>query len=192
MLQIVDAVAYMHSKNVIHRDLKLGNVFLSRGGNVKIGDFGLATIVQGQDDRKTCVLPSLAARKHTDKATFCRTFCGTPNYIAPEVLAQNGGHSFEVDVWSLGVILYTLVIGKPPFETSKVEDTYEYDLFLSKCPFSRSLYLHGPLSDRRIRNAEYYFPEGVPSDLKDIIGWLLQRDPSASLPLLPRASLVAH
>lgn len=55
-----------------------------------------------------------------------RTVCGTPNYIAPEVLYDTGtGHSFEVDVWSVGVIIYTLLVGKPPFQTSNVNKIYE-------------------------------------------------------------------
>lgn len=66
-----------------------------------------------------------------------KTVCGTPNYIAPEIL-ENKGHSFEVDIWSIGVILYTMLIGRPPFETSDVKTTY-----------------------KRIRSNEYKFPEHV-------------------------------
>lgn len=54
-----------------------------------------------------------------------RTICGTPNYIAPEILSGANGHSYEVDVWAIGVILYTFLIGVPPFETSNVEATYK-------------------------------------------------------------------
>lgn len=70
---------------VIHRDLKLGNLFLNDNLEVKLGDFGLATRVGTDGERK-------------------RTLCGTPNYIAPEVLAKKG-HSYEVDIWSIGCIL---------------------------------------------------------------------------------------
>jgi len=52
--------------------------------------------------------------------------CGTPNYIAPEVLTSKNGHSFEVDIWSIGVIMYTLLVGKPPFQTNDVEETYQF------------------------------------------------------------------
>ena len=96
----------MHCHRVIHRDLKLGNLFLNDKMEVKIGDFGLATKLEFDGERK-------------------RTICGTPNYIAPEVLEAKQGHSYEVDIWSLGVIVYTLIIGKPPFETNDVKTTYK-------------------------------------------------------------------
>uniref|UniRef100_A0A671MCU1 Serine/threonine-protein kinase PLK n=1 Tax=Sinocyclocheilus anshuiensis TaxID=1608454 RepID=A0A671MCU1_9TELE len=95
---------YLHNNRVIHRDLKLGNLFLNDDMDVKIGDFGLAAKIEFDGERK-------------------KTLCGTPNYIAPEVLCKKG-HSFEVDVWSLGCILYTLLVGKPPFETSCLKETY--------------------------------------------------------------------
>lgn len=112
--QVVEACQYLHNRKVIHRDLKLGNLFLGEDLDVKIGDFGLATTLDFEGERK-------------------RTLCGTPNYIAPEVLSKKG-HSFEVDVWSLGCIVYTLLVGKPPFETSSLKETYskikknEYDI----------------------------------------------------------------
>lgn len=73
---------------------------------VKIGDFGLATKLEYEGERR-------------------RTVCGTPNYIAPEILENKHGHSYEVDVWSIGVIMYTLIIGKPPFETHDCQETYD-------------------------------------------------------------------
>jgi polo-like kinase 1 len=114
---------YLHAHRVIHRDLKLGNLFLSGGMQVKLGDFGLATKLDFEGERK-------------------RTVCGTPNYIAPEIIENGGGnstgHSYEVDIWSFGVILYTLLVGRPPFETSDVKSTY-----------------------KKIRSIEYTFPESV-------------------------------
>ncbi|XP_075948061.1 serine/threonine-protein kinase PLK1 [Anarhichas minor] len=104
MTQLLHGVQYLHSNKVIHRDLKLGNIFLNDEMEVKIGDFGLATKIEFDGERK-------------------KTLCGTPNYIAPEVLCKKG-HSYEVDVWSLGCILYTLLVGKPPFETSCLKETY--------------------------------------------------------------------
>uniref|UniRef100_A0A3Q3L9M7 Serine/threonine-protein kinase PLK n=1 Tax=Mastacembelus armatus TaxID=205130 RepID=A0A3Q3L9M7_9TELE len=104
MTQLLKGVQYLHNNRVIHRDLKLGNIFLNDDMDLKIGDFGLATKIEFDGERK-------------------KTLCGTPNYIAPEVLCKKG-HSYEVDVWSLGCILYTLLVGKPPFETSCLKETY--------------------------------------------------------------------
>uniref|UniRef100_A0A8C1MBH6 Serine/threonine-protein kinase PLK n=1 Tax=Cyprinus carpio TaxID=7962 RepID=A0A8C1MBH6_CYPCA len=104
MRQTIQGCQYLHNNRVIHRDLKLGNLFLNDDMDVKIGDFGLATKIEFDGERK-------------------KTLCGTPNYIAPEVLCKKG-HSFEVDIWSLGCILYTLLVGKPPFETSCLKETY--------------------------------------------------------------------
>ena len=72
---------------------------------MKIGDFGLATKLEYEGEQK-------------------RTICGTPNYIAPEVLEGKNGHGYESDIWSLGVIIYTMLINKPPFETNDVKNTY--------------------------------------------------------------------
>jgi len=103
--QIVNALRYLHQHRIIHRDLKLGNLFLNDKMEVKLGDFGLAAKLDFDGEKK-------------------RTICGTPNYIAPEVLEGRSGHSYEVYIWSLGVIIYTLIIGKPPFETNDVKATY--------------------------------------------------------------------
>lgn len=100
-IQIVLGCKYLHNKKIIHRDLKLGNLFLSEEMQVKIGDFGLATTLDFDGERK-------------------KTLCGTPNYIAPEMLDKKG-HSYEVDVWAIGCILYTLLVGKPPFETDTLK-----------------------------------------------------------------------
>merc|ERR1712184_223396 len=91
MKQILLGVKYLHENKIIHRDLKLGNIFLNDDMEIKLGDFGLATKENFDGERK-------------------RTLCGTPNYIAPEVLTKKG-HSYEVDIWSIGCIMYTLLVG---------------------------------------------------------------------------------
>ena len=137
--QIIEGTRYMHNRSVIHRDLKLGNLFLNDHMQVKIGDFGLATTVTYDGERK-------------------KTLCGTPNYIAPEILDRKGGHSFEVDVWSIGCILYTLLIGKPPFETNNIENTY-----------------------RKIQTNDYKIPSTpvISEDAKDLIRQTLHAVPAS-------------
>ena len=78
--------------------MKLGNLLLSNELKIKIGDFGMAARLGYSGELR-------------------RTVCGTPNYIAPEVL-ESTGHSYMADVWALGVIIYTLLIGKCPFESN--------------------------------------------------------------------------
>lgn len=138
VVQLIKALKYLHSHRVIHRDLKLGNLFLTEKMELKVGDFGLATKLDFDGERK-------------------RTVCGTPNYIAPEILDGKTGHSFEVDVWSLGVIIYTLIIGKPPFETQDVKTTY-----------------------KRIKMNAYSFPEAavISEAAKALITEILNKDPS--------------
>lgn len=102
--QIVSGVKYLHDSRIIHRDLKLGNLFLNDQLHVKIGDFGLATRITFEGERKM-------------------SLCGTPNYLAPEILLRKG-HSYEVDIWSLGCIMYTLLVGQPPFETKSMKETF--------------------------------------------------------------------
>lgn len=138
LTQLIGACQYMHDNNVIHRDLKLGNLFLDADMNIKVGDFGLAALIENPGERK-------------------KTICGTPNYIAPEVLFDTtNGHSFEVDVWSVGVILYTLLIGKPPFQTKDVKAIY-----------------------RRIRENRYEFPpdKEISGPAMDLIMKILNSNP---------------
>jgi len=109
--QMLSAVNYLHSHGIAHRDLKPENILLESqdGMKVKITDFGLARIV-GERDMMT-------------------TLCGTPQYVAPEIIKQslekeisnemNKGYGKEVDLWSLGAILYVLLSGSPPFDDER-------------------------------------------------------------------------
>ncbi|XP_072505319.1 serine/threonine-protein kinase PLK3 [Notamacropus eugenii] len=102
--QVIAGLRYLHQRGVLHRDLKLGNFFIMENMELKLGDFGLAARLEPQDQRK-------------------KTICGTPNYLAPEVLLRQG-HGPESDVWSLGCVMYTLLCGNPPFETADLKETY--------------------------------------------------------------------
>eukprot|EP00978_Attheya_sp_CCMP212_P007793 scaffold18143_cov49-Attheya_sp.AAC.2 len=138
--KLIQAIRYMHENNVIHRDLKLGNLFLDKLVNIKVGDLGLATRLETSDEKR-------------------KTICGTPNYIAPEVIEgdkEKRGHSFEVDIWSMGVIIFTCLVGKPPYESKDVKATYQ-----------------------RILANDYKFPSEVQisHQAKDLISSMLQTNP---------------
>lgn len=107
-----------------------------------------------------------------------RTLCGTPNYIAPEVLDQSGpGHSFEVDVWAIGVILYSLLIGKPPFETKTVEETYSR--IRVSHHFVEFLACFAVPDSIRFQANNYSFPADKPisTEARELITKLLQPQP---------------
>lgn len=95
--QLVGAVAYVHSKSCVHRDLKLENILLDKHENVKLCDFGFT-------------------REYEGKASYLQTFCGTICYSAPEMLKGEKYAGEKVDVWSLGIILYALLAGELPYD----------------------------------------------------------------------------
>ncbi|KAI4287953.1 MAG: hypothetical protein L6R35_002790 [Caloplaca aegaea] len=118
--QLVSAVSYMHSKGVGHRDIKPENILLSAEGNLKIADFGLATLF-----------------KHNGLTKLCKTSCGSPPYTAPEVVACDSmmsrkldqGYSGDlVDIWSCGVVLFVLLVGNTPWDepSHRSHEFHEY------------------------------------------------------------------
>ncbi|XP_033643815.1 cGMP-dependent protein kinase 1-like isoform X2 [Asterias rubens] len=100
---VVEAFSYLHGKGIVYRDLKPENLLLDARGNVKMVDFGFAKSIGF--GRKTW------------------TFCGTPEYVAPEIIL-NKGHDFAADYWSLGILIFELLTGNPPFTSSDPMKTY--------------------------------------------------------------------
>ncbi|EDV21411.1 uncharacterized protein TRIADDRAFT_30306, partial [Trichoplax adhaerens] len=140
LAQIVKGLLYLHSHDIVHRDLSLSNLLLTNDLDVKISDFGLAT--------------KLAVRGETHL-----TMCGTPNYISPEI-ANRSPHGLESDVWSLGCILYTFLVGKPPFDTKAIRTTLN-----------------------KVVSGSYTIPPHLCAESEDLINRLLQQDPLKRIPL---------
>uniref|UniRef100_A0AAR2JHZ8 Serine/threonine-protein kinase PLK n=1 Tax=Pygocentrus nattereri TaxID=42514 RepID=A0AAR2JHZ8_PYGNA len=132
--QIVSGLKYLHEQEILHRDLKLGNFFINEAMELKIGDFGLAAKLEPVENRR-------------------RTICGTPNYLSPEVLNKQG-HGCESDVWALGCVMYTMLLGRPPFETTNLKETY-----------------------RCIREARYSMPSTLSPQAKHLISSMLAKSP---------------
>lgn len=106
--QLISAVAFCHARGVYHRDLKPENILLDEDGNVKVSDFGLSAIPE-----------------QIKQDGLFHTFCGTPAYVAPEVLARKGYDAAKVDIWSCGVILFVLMAGYLPFHDQNVMFMYK-------------------------------------------------------------------
>eukprot|EP01012_Entosiphon_sulcatum_P064692 TRINITY_DN93523_c0_g1_i1.p1 TRINITY_DN93523_c0_g1~~TRINITY_DN93523_c0_g1_i1.p1 ORF type:complete len:334 (+),score=65.23 TRINITY_DN93523_c0_g1_i1:66-1067(+) len=141
MAKIFEAIRYLHSMGIIHRDLKPENLLFSSKdpakSEIKISDFGLAKICSDQ--------------------TMVRTACGSPNYVAPEVLT-NQGYTFSCDLWSAGVVLYALLCGFLPFS----DDSW-------------------PKLFSNITTGTYHFPspnwDHISAEAKDLVRHLLVVDP---------------
>ncbi|XP_030468917.2 CBL-interacting serine/threonine-protein kinase 1 [Syzygium oleosum] len=106
--QLIDGVSYCHDKGVFHRDLKLENILVDSRGNIKITDFGLSALPQ-----------------HFRDDGLLHTTCGSPNYVAPEVLKNRGYDGSTSDVWSCGVILYAILTGYLPFDDRNLAVLYQ-------------------------------------------------------------------
>ncbi|KAM9324839.1 aurora kinase A-B-like [Gastrophryne carolinensis] len=134
--ELADALLYCHSKKVIH--IKPENLLLGSNGELKIADFGWS--VHAPSSRRT-------------------TLCGTLDYLPPEMI-EGRMHDEKVDLWSLGVLCYKFLVGKPPFEAETHQETY-----------------------RRISKVEFQFPPYVSEGARDLISKLLKHNPNQPMPL---------
>ncbi|KAG0483582.1 hypothetical protein HPP92_011666 [Vanilla planifolia] len=139
--QLVAAVGYCHSRGVFHRDLKLENLLIDENGDLKVSDFGLSALPDqiGADG-------------------LFHTLCGTPAFVAPEILAKKGYCAASVDIWSCGIVLYVLVSGYLPFND----------------PNLMSLY-------RKIYRGEYRSPKWTSPEVRHLISRLLDTNPESRI-----------
>ncbi|KAK6266401.1 hypothetical protein QUC31_017238 [Theobroma cacao] len=141
--QLISAVGFCHSRGVFHRDLKPENLLLDENWNLKVSDFGLSAV--------------------TDQVRpdgLLHTLCGTPAYVAPEILAKKGYDGAKVDVWSCGIVLYVLHAGYLPFNDPNLMVMY-----------------------RRIYKGEFRFPKWTSPDLRRFLGRLLDPNPETRITL---------
>ncbi|KNA04787.1 hypothetical protein SOVF_196470 [Spinacia oleracea] len=135
--QLISAVDFCHSRGVYHRDLKPENLLLDENEDLKVSDFGLS---------------ALAETKRQDG--LLHTTCGTPAYVAPEIISRKGYDGAKADIWSCGVILFVLLAGFLPFHDSNLMEMY-----------------------RKIGKAEYKCPSWFPKDARRLLGKILDPNP---------------
>ena len=138
IIELVLAIDFLHKNNMLYRDLKPENIMLDSNGHIKLTDFGLSKMVT----------------KSKEKAF---TICGTPQYLAPEILSDDG-YDNSVDWWSLGCVMYEMLVGKAPFKIPK------------------GSYLTADLYKKKIT-----IPENVTPEAKDLISQLLVPNPKNRL-----------
>ncbi|XVE84360.1 hypothetical protein DITRI_Ditri17bG0006100 [Diplodiscus trichospermus] len=139
--QLMSAVGFCHSRGVFHRDLKPENLLLDENLNLKISDFGLSAVADQIGDDG-----------------LLHTLCGTPAYVAPEILTKKGYDGSKVDIWSCGIILYVLHAGYLPFNDSNLMALY-----------------------RRIYKGEFRFPKWTSPDLRRFLCRLLDTNPETRI-----------
>ncbi|XP_031099186.1 CBL-interacting serine/threonine-protein kinase 1 [Ipomoea triloba] len=139
--QLIDGVSYCHSKGVFHRDLKLENVLVDENGIIKVTDFGLSALPQ-----------------HFRDDGLLHTTCGSPNYVAPEILSNRGYDGATSDTWSIGVILYVILTGYLPFDDRNLAVLYQ-----------------------KIFKGDAHIPKSLSPGARDLIKRILDPNPSTRI-----------
>jgi len=148
--EIVLALIHLHEQGIVYRDLKPENIMLDVDGHVKLADFGLAK-------------EGITSELH---GTY--TMCGTPEYLPPEILNRSG-HGTAVDWWNLGMVVYEMLTGRPPWYTQDRQELFN-----------------------RLREAELEFPDGLSAEAMDLIQGLLTRDPAKRLGAIDAREITYH
>ncbi|XP_048329871.2 probable serine/threonine protein kinase IREH1 isoform X4 [Ziziphus jujuba] len=170
--EVVLALEYLHSLRVVHRDLKPDNLLIAHDGHIKLTDFGLSKVglINSTDDLSgpavsgTSLLgedePQLSVSEHQRERRKKRSAVGTPDYLAPEILLGTG-HGTTADWWSVGVILFELIVGIPPFNAEHPQTIFD-NILNRKIPWPR-------------------VPEEMSPEAHDLIDRLLTEDPNQRL-----------
>ncbi|KAL4151517.1 hypothetical protein PRNP1_008459 [Phytophthora ramorum] len=148
--EIVLALIHLHEQGIVYRDLKPENIMLDVDGHVKLADFGLAK------------------EGITSELNGTYTMCGTPEYLPPEIL-NRAGHGTAVDWWNLGMVLYEMLTGRPPWYTQDRQELFN-----------------------RLRGAELEFPQGLSPEAMNLIEGLLTRDPAKRLGAIDVREITYH
>ncbi|CDY23269.1 BnaA08g12770D [Brassica napus] len=139
--QLISAVDFCHSRGVYHRDLKPENLLLDEEGNLKVTDFGLSALTE-----------------HLKQDGLFHTTCGTPAYVAPEVILKKGYDGAKADLWSCGVILFVLLAGYLPFQDDNLVNMY-----------------------RKIYRGDFKCPGWLSSDARKLVTKLLDPNPNTRI-----------
>lgn len=139
--QIVEAVAYLHKTGIFHRDLKTENVIIDQFKKIKIIDFGFSI--------------------RAEPMQRLNLFCGTPNYMSPEIILKKEYYGGPSDIWALGVLLYVICAGQFPFKGKPAAKAGKNDKELHK----------------KILGIELVYPTFFSSNLKSLIGTIMQYSP---------------
>ena len=140
IIQTIEIIKYLHSKDIIYRDIKPENILLDKDNNIKLCDYGWAS--------------------YLTKDQLCKVYCGTPEYVSPEMVKKYP-YNEKVDIWGIGVLIFELLFGYPPFSSNFNEDRYN-----------------------NIKEGKINWPQEInDKDAKDLIGKILKINPNERLSL---------